>query len=103
DVREENIILNSCFPDLHETQIEDTLEEHLRDANGVVFCLADFDLSLQGLRDTSLRNFRRSSDEARCGFPLFHPYDTLLREPYHNPFSDDVAAWTSCLYTISPV
>ncbi|KAI0355651.1 kinase-like protein [Trametes cingulata] len=91
DIREENILLNFCFPDLHETQIVDTLEEHLRDATGVVFCLADFDLSLQVPRDTSLRNCRRSSDESRCGFPLFHPYDTLLGEPYYNPFAYDVA------------
>ncbi len=84
------MVVNCYRLDRDIQQFRDTLREY-RNGINVVYAFMDYDQSIQLPLDVSVKNCRRSSDEACMGSELYKPDDVCLGEPEYNPFAFDVA------------
>ncbi len=84
------MVVNCYRLDYDIQQFRDNLREH-RNGADVVYAFMDYDQSIQLPLDVSVKECRRSSDEACMGSHLYKPEDVCLGEPEYNPFAFDVA------------
>ena len=91
DISDHNILVNCYTPHIDECLAPGPVQEHIRSSRNVAYCLFDFGISFQFPADTDIQKARLPSSESFKGTKIYHPSDTLLGEPYYNPFAFDVA------------